>query len=68
LSPGPDELEALRAGLESNDPAVRARALERLEAVVSERAAEVVAEALQSENPEVRAHAEALRTRLHPDD
>lgn len=62
--PGPDDLEALRAGLESDDPVVRARALKHLEAVIAERAHEVVAEALESENPQVRAQAEALRARL----
>ena len=68
MSPGRDELQALRVELESDDHDVRARALERLEAVIAERAREVVAEALQSENPQVREQADALQARLKSHD
>lgn len=62
--PSPDDLGTLRAALASDDAAQRARALELLEAVIAERAHEVVAEALESENPQVREQAETLRARL----
>jgi hypothetical protein len=64
MSLDPDELRRLRGDLRSVDPAVRAGALVRLQAIIGEGAREVIAEALVSENPEVRERAELLLARL----
>jgi HEAT repeat protein len=58
------ELRALRDRVRSPDPRVRDAAIERLRAVIDESAWELVQEALRSDNPEVRAHAERLLDRL----
>lgn len=64
MSLDPDALRQLRDELGSVEPGVRAAALARLEVVIGESAREIIAEALVSENPEVRARAELLIARL----
>ena len=62
--PDRDTLEDMRAALRSDDPAVRAGAMERLGDLLSGSVREIVAEAVASENPEVREAAERLLLRV----
>lgn len=59
-----EALRRLRSELRSEDPAVRAEAAARLEQVIGESSRALVAEALASDDPEVRARAERLLARL----
>jgi hypothetical protein len=60
----PEALRRLRSDLRSEDASVRAEALARIEQVIGESSRALVAEALASDDPEVRAHAERLLERL----
>ena len=64
MSADPEALRVLRADLHSADPAVRDAAFARVGEVLSASVREVVAEALASDNPEVREAAEGLLVRL----
>jgi hypothetical protein len=59
-----DDLRRLQADLRSEDPAVRAEAIERASDAIDATVMSVVAQALLSENPEVRAKAVELMDRL----
>jgi HEAT repeat protein len=62
--PDADEIRRLREELRATDPAQRVAAMSRLGEVLSESARAIVAEALASDNAEVREAAEALLARL----
>jgi HEAT repeat protein len=62
-----DELLELKAHLRSADPAVRTAAIEHAAEVVGHTITAVVAEALDSDNPEVRARALALLDVARPE-
>jgi hypothetical protein len=62
--PEPAELEALRADLRSDDLARRDAAFARITELMSDSVRAIVAEALQSDNPDVREAAEQLLLRL----
>ena len=64
LLPDRDALEQLRTDLRSDDAATRSAAIERLGGIVGAGTREVIAEALASDNPEVREAAERLLQRL----
>jgi HEAT repeat protein len=64
MLPDRDALEEIRVGLRSADPAVHARAVAGLGDVVGQSARDILAEALASDNPEVREAAERLASRL----
>jgi flagellar capping protein FliD len=59
-----DDLRQLQADLRSEDPVVRAAAVGRASEAIDATVMSVVAQALLSENPEVRAKAVALIDRL----
>ena len=58
------ELDALREDLRAEDPARREAAFARITGLMSDSVRSIVAEALQSENPDVREAAEHLLMRL----
>lgn len=60
----PAELRRLREELRSEDAEMRTRAVARLGEVLDSGTREIVAEALASDNPEVRAAAERLMERI----
>jgi HEAT repeat protein len=62
--PDRDTLEEMRAALRSDDPAIRAGAMEQLGDLLSDSVRAIVAEAMASENPEVREAAERLLVRI----
>ena len=64
MSAEAEALRALRADLRSADPAVRDAAFARVAEVLGTSVREIVAEALSSDNPEVREAAEGLLVRL----
>lgn len=64
LLPDRDALDQLRADLRSPDPRTRSAAIEQLGGIVGAGTREIIAEAVASDNPEVREAAERLLQRL----